>query len=166
MTENEKMLIERQEELLDFTGQMLYYAKTKNNEKCTKIYSESKKASETIIKAFEELEQYRAIGTVEEIKKVVQFLSLDNDNGIIEDLQLLNKYQFIGTVEECREARERQKPQIPNILGDGYDNEGNLIYNMYDCPNRGKSYEVDYHDYKYCPECGQAIDRSDLDKLV
>lgn len=69
MTENEKMLIERQEELLNFAEQMLYYAKTKNNEKCTKIYSESKKASETIIKAFEELEQYRAIGTVEECRE-------------------------------------------------------------------------------------------------
>lgn len=56
----------------------------------------------------EELQQYRAIGTVEEIKKVVRFLSMDNDNGIIEDLQLLNQYQLIGTVEECREARERQ----------------------------------------------------------
>lgn len=69
MTENEKMLIERQEELLDFTEKMLYYAKSKNNEKCIKIYSESKKVSETIIKALEELEQYRAIGTVEECRE-------------------------------------------------------------------------------------------------
>lgn len=115
----------------------------------------------TVIEALREIEQYRAIGTVEEIKKVVQFLSLDNDNGIIEDLQLLNKYRFIGTVEECREARERQMPKVPNIWGDGYDNEGNLIYDMYDCPNCAKSYEVDYHDHKYCPECGQAIDWSE-----
>lgn len=77
----------------------------------------------------------------------------------------LKEYETIGTIEECREARERQKPKIPNIWGEGYDEESNLVYDMYNCPNCGKSYEVDYHDYKYCPECGQAIDRSDLDKL-
>lgn len=87
------------------------------------------------------------------------------DRAIME-LQENHQYRAIGTVEECREARERHKPKIPNIWGDGYDNDGNMIYDIYDCPNCGKSYEIDYHDYKYCPECGQAIDRSDLDRLV
>lgn len=92
--------------------------------------------------------------------------------GDIEDFHVRNEdkiigqYLAIGTVEECRESRERQKPKLPDIWGDGYDNEGNIIYDMYNCPNCGKSYEVDYHDYKYCPECGQAIDRNDLDKLL
>ncbi len=81
-------------------------------------------------------------------------------------LEEIQQYRAIGTVEECRKARERQIPKPPNIWGDGYDNEGNIIYDMYDCPNCCKSYEIDYHDYKYCPECGQAIDRSDLDNFV
>lgn len=84
----------------------------------------------------------------------------------ISALEESQQYRAIGTVEECREAREKQKPKIPDIWGDGYDNEGNMIYDMYDCPKCGKSYEVEYHDYKYCPECGQAFDRSGLDKLV
>ena len=29
----------------------------------------------------------------------------------------------------------------------GRDDEGNLIYDMYDCPNCGKTYEIDYDDY-------------------
>ena len=33
------------------------------------------------------------------------------------------------------EAIEKQIPQKPNIYGDGYDDDGNLIYDMYDCPN-------------------------------
>lgn len=82
---------------------------------------------------------------------------------LIEEIQ---QYRVIGTVEECRESKERQKPKIPDIRGDGYDDEGNMIYDMYECPNCGKNYEVDYDDYKYCPECGQAINRRDLDKLV
>ena len=77
----------------------------------------------------------------------------------IELIEEIQQYRAIGTVKECREARERQIPKPPNIWGDGYDNEGNIIYDMYDCPNCCKSYEIDYHDYKYCPECGQAIDR-------
>lgn len=72
-------------------------------------------------------------------------------------LQGFIKKYCLGTVEECREARERQIPKIPNIWGDGYDNEGNMIYDMYDCPNCGKSYEMECEEYKYCPECGQHI---------
>ena len=139
-----------------------------------KEYMEKNLALTEAVKALSEIQQYRAIGTVEEINDILQIISDGQEDvdesgistGLLHTLLEYIQYTKIGTVEECREARERQKPQIPNILGDGYDNEGNLIYNMYDCPNRGKSYEVDYHDYKYCPECGQAIDRSDLDKLV
>ena len=75
-------------------------------------------------------------------------------NGALQEIQ---QYRAIGTVEECREARERQNPKIPNIWGDGYDSEGNMIYDMYDCPNCGKSYEIDYEEYSNCPNCGQAM---------
>lgn len=92
------------------------------------LYAGRKEKAEMIIKGFEELEQYRAI----------------------------------GTIEECQEAREKQIKKKPNIWGDGYDNEGKMIYDMYDCPNCGKSYEIDYSNYEYCPECGQAIDRSNI----
>lgn len=72
-------------------------------------------------------------------------------------------YEAIGTVEECREAMEKQTPKTPNTYGDGYDNEGNMIYDVYECPCCGEKYEIDYDYYKYCPKCGQAIDRSNLE---
>lgn len=78
-------------------------------------------------------------------------------------LNEIRKYRSIGTVEECRKAADKQKPKIPVVWGDGYDNDGNIIYDMYDCPNCGKSYEIEYDHYKHCPECGQAIDRSGLE---
>ena len=59
------------------------------------------------------------------------------------------------------EAIEKQIPKKPNIYGDGYDDDDNLIYDMYDCPNCDSSYEIDYETYDYCPKCGQAIDLSD-----
>lgn len=114
------------------------------------------------VSTLEEIQQYRAIGTVEEIKKVVQFLSLDNDNGIIEDLQLLNKYQFIGTVEECREARERQKPKKPIMKPFYEDMEEEYLC----CPACGDiltdRIPMDNKDfYFYCLNCGQKLDWSE-----
>lgn len=78
-------------------------------------------------------------------------------NKVIGQLAQLAEYEKMGTVEECREAREKERPKTPYIWGDGCDDEGNMIYDMYDCPGCGKSYETD-DKYKHCPECGQTID--------
>lgn len=51
-------------------------------------------------------------------------------------------------------------PKTPNYEGDGYS-DGVLVYDTWICPCCGKDYEVDYDNYKYCPECGQAIDWSE-----
>lgn len=53
-------------------------------------------------------------------------------------------------------------PKKPDIIGDGYDDIGNLIYDTWICPCCEKQYELDYDDYKFCPNCGQAIDWSDI----
>lgn len=117
-----------------------------------------------------ELEQYRAIGTVEEIEPYVQLgeklnlCDLVRENArLVKKIQhlkvyekQLKEYEAIGTVDECQAAMEKQKPQPPDIWGDGCDKEGNIIYDMYDCPGCGQSYEID-DKYKYCPGCGQAI---------
>ena len=80
---------------------------------------------------------------------------------LAEWIEELRSYQEIGTVEECREAVEKQKPKKPDYEGDGYDDSGNIVYDTWICPCCGKRYEVDYDDYKYCPECGQKIDWSE-----
>lgn len=48
--------------------------------------------------------------------------------------------------------------QMPDYEGDGCDDRGNTIYDTWICPFCKTSYEVDYDNYKYCPECGQRID--------
>ena len=71
-----------------------------------------------------------------------------NDNSNYE-----HKIEFLKIAIE---ALEKQVPKEPNYEGDGYS-DGELVYDTWICPNCGKYYEVDYDDYKCCPECGQAI---------
>lgn len=59
------------------------------------------------------------------------------------------------------QALEKQIPKKPDIEGDGYDPDGNLVYDTWICPTCGISYEIDYDKYDYCPACGQAIDQSE-----
>lgn len=63
-------------------------------------------------------------------------------------------------VQTVKNALEKQIPKEPDLIGDGYDDNGNLIYDTWICPCCQTEYELDYDDYKFCPECGQAIDRS------
>lgn len=63
--------------------------------------------------------------------------------------------------EMAIEALEKQMPKKPTFEGNGFDRNGNIIYDIWICPCCGEKYEVDYDDYKYCPWCGQALDWSD-----
>ena len=56
-------------------------------------------------------------------------------------------------------ALEKQMPKKPDLEGYGYA-DGKPVYDTWICPGCGKDYELDYDEYKYCPECGQAIDWS------
>lgn len=115
--------------------------------------------------ALQEIQKYRAIGTVEDITKAVRFLSVDDDESIIDDIEEVTKYRLIGTVEECREAIEKRRAKKPKKILDGT----NRFYRYY-CPACGRYFGNDkIHSgtflFKeiYCQEekCGQAIDWSD-----
>ena len=60
------------------------------------------------------------------------------------------------------EAIEMRIPKTPDIEGDSVDDNGDLLYDTWYCPYCYEKYEIDYHNYKCCPECGQAIDRREL----
>lgn len=64
-------------------------------------------------------------------------------------------------VQMAIEASEKQIPKKPSFEGDGYW-DGELIYDTWVCPNCDTGYEVETDKHKCCPNCGQAIDWSDL----
>lgn len=125
-----------------------------------------------------ELEQYRAIGTVEEIKEQIAELerwhtdhvnkniknpfawtstlvchNCDHKDDYIEELEAeIEKYHAIGTVEECRAAVEKQTAAKP--LG-GMDIEGNEYAICRECSailSDGEWFA------QYCPDCGKKVD--------
>ena len=91
-----------------------------------------------------------------------------NEVQAVEDLKFLKGKLFNGIFKdklECLdvaiEALEKQMPKKPYVEGDGYA-DGHLVYDTWICPNCENHYEIDYDNYDYCPNCGQHIDRSQL----
>ena len=113
----------------------------------------------TVIKALEDLQQYRAIGTVKGYERAIE-ISIENYNLYKEYKSKLQEFESIGTIEEFKVLKEKNEPRIPNYEGDGYDNMGQIVLDTWICPKCEKDYEVDYDDYDYCPNCGQHIDHS------
>lgn len=79
------------------------------------------------------------------------------------------KYDKVTVIElshsliTVKDAVNKQIPLKPQLGSDGYS-DGELVYDTWICPKCGEDYEIDCHDYKYCPECGQRIDRGDIDE--
>lgn len=76
---------------------------------------------------------------------------------------LLAKYEDTGlSPGEIMQLKELYTAKKTALEGDGYDDDWNIIYDTWLCPNCGKHYEIDYDDYAFCPNCGQKIDWSDV----
>lgn len=100
-----------------------------------------------------------------------------NEEMLLEDLKaVLKEAKSMGCTEVRRfehiqlekvemivNALEKQVVKKPHLWGDGYYN-GELIIDMYDCPNCEKSYELECEEYDYCPNCGQKLDWSGIDE--
>lgn len=81
----------------------------------------------------------------------------------IESLKEIQQYREIGTVEECREAAENQKAKNPSVHKQQYSD-------AYNCSKCGWTFihknETDWfcgQHYKFCPNCGQAIQWDNLE---
>lgn len=109
------------------------------------------KSANIIFDALEELESYRAIGTVEELearkKSTLSAMELADIWCILEDLK---KYSAIGTIDEFKALKEKSVPKKPL---DG----GEVLEKI--CPTCG-SFISKMNNPCYCP-CGQKLDWSE-----
>ena len=117
-------------------------------------------ACKVAISALEEIQPYRALGTAEEIKEIMQIISEGQDDvdesgisvGLLHTLLKYSEYAKLGTVEELREAMEKQRAK-KRIKGKIYKTLG-----YYQCPVCG---DLLTPNEKFCEDCGQVIDWSE-----
>ena len=109
------------------------------------------------IKALEEVQEYRKLGTLEELARAKKYIDLAKKHGTIgEMIDKCVEYESIGTVEECREAAEKQEPKKPKEI---LRRRGG--FESHHCPNCDTDYQTD-NRYTitdgYCPACGKLLD--------
>lgn len=103
---------------------------------------EMQSAIDMAISALEEVQQYRAIGTVEGYERAIQ-ISIENYNLYREYKAKVQEFEAIGTVSEFRELKEKATPKKPFGEPSGWA-----------CPNCG---EFHAENQSHCTECNQAI---------
>lgn len=114
-------------------------------------------AIDVAIQALEEVQQYRAIGTPEELQ--------DMKRNYFEALSDWRQYRKIGTLEECRTAVEKQTARkgIREKIKEGY-NRGMHHYYCPVCYEKG-DLRNKCNVGLYCSDCGQKLDWSDNNEI-
>ena len=139
MTENEKLVRDETEAI-----------ECLKSNKPTSGYLMLQESIDMAIKALEEVQQYRAIGTVEELETASKYLRLVKKHGTVgKTIEECAEYEEIGTVEECREAMEKQRRKlVKNPYGTSY------IWKAGYCPVCGCGVTA---RWDYCQCCGQKL---------
>ena len=94
------------------------------------------------IQALEEVQEYRAIGTVEEIREIFSLCNILSN--VVKD------YSAIGTIEEFKALKEKNVAKKSLRVPE----DDTCLYFENHCPNCDSLLVV---RYKHCPNCGQAI---------
>lgn len=129
---------------------------------CTQNYDRKNEIQvyEMAIKALEEVQQYRQIGSVELFAETKKLSDLTKKCGTIGKVfDECAEYAAIGTSEECREAVEKQTAK--KIISFDYNN-GTVNYGCPVCKRKIIS-KIDGEwcggtFNEYCDRCGQKLD--------
>ena len=135
-------------------------------------------------KALKEIQNYRKLGTLEELARAKKYIDLAKKHGTIGEMidecaayeeigtieqvrnkkdnlntayKIISDYESCGTVEECRKATEKQKPK--KCIEDSCPD-----HTHYKCPSCGKIQKTKYDNSTFgcilnnCSNCGQALE--------
>lgn len=107
------------------------------------------KAFNMAIQTLTENQEYKEIGTVEQIRFMKSVCDMSDDmlKSLADSVRARMKYEAIGTVEELQALKEKNVAKKPNEISWGATS----------CPIC--SYEFGFGSrFKYCSKCGQKID--------
>lgn len=127
---------------------------------------ETSEALTTICEALQEVQEYKTIGTIEELKSM-------KENGAFTGVELaqlaamqmrLKEYLAIGTIEEFKALKEKAEPKKVALRLCGDCQRGCVDCDRYEdrCPAcNGGLYVESGKNHEYCPNCGQKLDWSE-----
>lgn len=118
-----------------------------------------KNQKENLNVAYQIINDYEQYGTIEDFKMAQRYMRLVKSHGTIG--QVINscaEYEEIGTVEECREAVEKQKAKKPICV-----NYKDYVDKIDNAEFLEDSYwcpncKTNLRSGKYCNRCGQKLD--------
>ena len=96
---------------------------------------------------------------LKQIEEQIYVSSLEST--LQDDLKSVAIHSIIEEETERLEHKndDKQIPKQVELMGDGYDPDGNLVYDYAQCPNCQRAFEEtdDSWNCGYCPCCGQAL---------
>lgn len=121
-------------------------------------------ALEVALSSLKELQNYRKLGTLEELARSKKYIDLAKKHGTIgEMIDSCAEYEEIGTVEEFREAAEKQKAERIEYETNAVFCNGFSHYRIGKCPICDNRYNSN-DEIAYCSKCGQKLDWSEEDE--
>ncbi len=97
----------------------------------------------------EEIQQYRAIGTAEDIREIYSLCKILQN--VVKD------YSAIGTAEEFQALKEKSVPKKAIVLDRRVEN-GEAVEVEWKCPVCGLNVIEEPPCEEYCQKCGQKLD--------
>lgn len=105
---------------------------------------------DAVINALDEIQQYRAIGTVKGYEDAIKS-SMEYYNLMKEYKAKVQDFEAIGTVEELKNLKEKSEAKKPEYA----PTDDSCLYSQYVCPNC--YIRLPNFRRKYC-QCGQKLD--------
>lgn len=104
------------------------------------------------------IKRLRTVNLDGKAEQDVKELNFDFDKAV-NALKEIQQYRQIGTLEECREAREKQKTKEVFTHTNNTDVKiGNVVFRKGTKTHKCLCGRLVMRGYKFCPECGQALD--------
>ena len=147
MTENEIIETHIAENIhrIEVIERFIHSNPSADKEKCEK----NKKVLTSVNGLLQEIQQYRTIGTVEDIKKGIKQSE--------EEFDMLMKYSSIGTIEEFKALKEKSTAKKPNQVSRVTDKD-KFVGLIGRCPNCSS---IVAEDNLVCEDCFQVLDWSE-----